>query len=203
MLVYTIESVLSPQGFFLLFIFGEAICSQQGVRASKILLLMTLNGVIIQMKGNYPNLNLPSALQYLWVLFISCSTHCSHFNILGYSSYSPLDSTCTLLLPLFLFLVMFSCLHHLNRFMPSLPFISPSPSIFSHVKTHSQYFPTSFSLIFFFAFFYFFLFASSSMFSTHKGATNWAQLYKKTLQMGTLLLIYPFLFWDQCQLWLL
>lgn len=82
--------------FLLLLIFGEAICSQQGARASKILLLMTLNGVIIQMKGNYPNLTLPSALQYLWVLLISCSTHCSHFNISGYSSYSPLDSTCAL-----------------------------------------------------------------------------------------------------------
>lgn len=29
---------------------------------------MTLNGVIIQMKGNYPNPTLPSALQYLWLL---------------------------------------------------------------------------------------------------------------------------------------
>lgn len=82
--------------FLLLLIFGKAICSQQGAWASKILLLMTLNGVIIQMKGNYPNLTLPSALQYLWVLFISCSTHCSHFNISGYSSCPPLDSTCAL-----------------------------------------------------------------------------------------------------------
>lgn len=117
---------------------------QRGAGASEIVLWWLLNGVIIQMKGNYPNPTLPSALQYLSFFPFSDSTQRSHSPISGYSSCPRLDSTCT---PSFLPLIA----HNAPLRSPSQPFILFSNLLFyvplCSIICHNTFIPPLLSFI--------------------------------------------------------
>lgn len=88
---------------------------QRGPGASEILLWWLLNGVIIQMKGNYPNPALPSALQYLSFFPFSDSTHAAPSRAIHHARdlIPPVRHLSFLSL-----LTMLPCLHRLNLLFP-------------------------------------------------------------------------------------
>lgn len=149
---------------------------------------MTLNGEIIQMKGNYPNPTHPSTLQYLWAFLFHPMLMLLHLEpLIIFATWFCLCS----LFP-FPFLIMFSPSSSSQPFIPSslsVSFIFPSLYILCPLTCQNTSFPLSavFNSFFFphcCCFFFYFFVSLLKGTTGHKGP-----LWKRT-QISIL-----FLFW--------